>query len=132
MQVNSIFNEIDIANRIDYMLYIRLICLLILSCTTLTNAQDYTVQGIVLDADGRAVEYANILLLQQSDSTIVKGMSTEVDGTFVFTDVQDGNYVVDRDLEAITFDTAGTYKVIVQGREDAVGTYTFEVREGTE
>ena len=38
------------------------------------------------------------------------------------------DYDVSRDLETITFDTAGTYTIRVWGYEDTVGNYSFELR----
>ncbi|VAW10935.1 hypothetical protein MNBD_BACTEROID03-385 [hydrothermal vent metagenome] len=71
------------------------IIIFLLFCSTISSfSQEYTVSGNVQNTEGTPVLYANVLLLKSSDSTIVKGTSTDEKGTFVFKGVLTGNYVV--------------------------------------
>lgn len=57
-------------------------------------AQSGVVNGVVLDDEGNTLEYANVLLLLQSDSSLYKGVISEGGGAFTFDRVADGNYFV--------------------------------------
>ena len=52
------------------------------------------IKGTVTDESGTPPEYANVLLLQSSDSSLVKGTILSPDGTYYFEDVAPGNYLV--------------------------------------
>ena len=52
------------------------------------------VQGIIVDKSLKTVANANVLLLNFSDSTLVKGMISSADGSFVFDKVSKGQYIV--------------------------------------
>ncbi|WP_235537752.1 outer membrane beta-barrel family protein [Sediminicola sp. YIK13] len=58
------------------------------------SAQTYEVTGAVKDRNNEAVGYANVLLLQVSDSTVVQGASTDDSGRFVITNVQPKTYFI--------------------------------------
>ena len=71
------------------------IIIFLLFCSTISSfSQEYTVSGNIQNTEGTPVLYANVLLLKSSDSTIVKGTSTDEKGTFAFESVLAGNYVV--------------------------------------
>lgn len=50
--------------------------------------------GIVADDSGNRLSHANVLLLKSVDSTLVKGVLTGEDGTFLFGNVSVGSYIV--------------------------------------
>jgi hypothetical protein len=52
------------------------------------------IKGTLTDESGIPPEYANVLLLQSSDSSLVKGTILGPDGTYYFEDVAPGNYLV--------------------------------------
>lgn len=53
------------------------------------------IMGICKDKDGNPVEYANVLLLQQADSSkIFRGTTTDSIGQFRFSDIAPGAYVL--------------------------------------
>lgn len=52
------------------------------------------VKGTVADESGSPPEYATVLLLQPSDSSLVKGTILTPEGTYYFEDVVPGNYLV--------------------------------------
>lgn len=68
---------------------------LILVLTSFTlNAQNVTIKGIVEDTLGNALIGSTVLLMEASDSTMVKFSRTALDGSFIFKKVQTGNYIV--------------------------------------
>ncbi|MBN1143217.1 MAG: TonB-dependent receptor [Bacteroidales bacterium] len=55
-----------------------------------------TVRGMILDSTTRgAIEYATIGIYRVKDSSLVNGLVTGVDGTFVFKDIPAGEYYID-------------------------------------
>lgn len=52
------------------------------------------ITGRVTDQNAKIVEFATITLLKAKDSTLVKGLLTDVNGQFVFENIVEGNYVV--------------------------------------
>ncbi len=59
------------------------------------NAQSsYTISGLIQDKGGEPMAYANILLLEANDSTLVKGGLAKEDGTFEIENVSSGQYFV--------------------------------------
>lgn len=56
--------------------------------------QDYSVSGVVKDSGGTAIEFANLLLLNAADSTMVKGTTTSDKGNFLFENVAPNTYVL--------------------------------------
>jgi len=66
-----------------------------LSCSLFSFAQKtHTVKGIVEDTLGNALISSTVLLLERSDSTLVKFTRTELDGSFAFRKVPMGKYLV--------------------------------------
>ncbi len=58
------------------------------------SAQTYEVSGAVKDRNNEAVGYANVLLLQVSDSAVIHGASTDDVGRFVISNVQPKTYFI--------------------------------------
>jgi hypothetical protein len=56
-----------------------------------SSARD-EVSGKVTDAENKPVEFANVILISGSDSSVVKAALTGQDGEFNFDKVADGNY----------------------------------------
>ena len=71
---------------------IYLLCLL--SISSFTMAQTGVIKGQILDEEGQALEYANVLLLSAEDSTLIKGGLSEEAGKFMFERVAQGSYFV--------------------------------------
>ena len=57
------------------------------------GAKGQSISGKVLEPTGDPLSYANVLLLNLSDSSLVKGAVTDTLGNFVIFDVPDGNYL---------------------------------------
>ncbi|MEM6813242.1 MAG: outer membrane beta-barrel family protein [Bacteroidota bacterium] len=50
--------------------------------------------GQVEDMKNEPLSFANVILLQATDSTLVKGTITDMDGTFIISDVSKGRYLL--------------------------------------
>ncbi len=58
--------------------------------------QGGTISGIVFDSTShQKIEYANIVLLSKSDSSVINGTVTNTDGNFIINKIRPGNYFVD-------------------------------------
>lgn len=55
-------------------------------------AQSYEITGTVRNSDGDYVSYANVVLLQVSDSSLVKGSSADEEGRFLISEVRPDLY----------------------------------------
>ncbi|MBT8393991.1 MAG: carboxypeptidase-like regulatory domain-containing protein, partial [Bacteroidia bacterium] len=71
-----------------------IILLCTIFCLNLNAQSSYTINGLIQDSEGSPMAYSNVLLLNASDSTLVKGTLAKDDGTFVLDDVNSGNYMV--------------------------------------
>ncbi|WP_299821490.1 TonB dependent receptor [uncultured Pontibacter sp.] len=72
----------------------NLFLLLFLLAFTTLHAQQSSISGKVTDGENKAVGYANVLLLNAADSSLVKGALTEDAGTFLFEGIAAGTYKV--------------------------------------
>ncbi len=86
------------------------------------SAQTYEVSGAVKDRNNEAVGYANVLLLQVSDSAVVQGASTDEAGRFTITNVPPKTYF----LKA-SYIGSSSNLIAIDVREDiAIGTIIIE------
>jgi outer membrane receptor protein involved in Fe transport len=58
---------------------------------SLTSAQDYKISGIVLDTEGKALVYANVVL-ESKDGNPIKGTATDENGQFLLEGIVSGDY----------------------------------------
>ncbi len=73
----------------------QLLILIILFASAPVFAQGTgKVDGTVLDAAGKPVEFATVLLLQTADSSLAKGAITDARGAYLFEGIKYGNYWV--------------------------------------
>lgn len=63
--------------------------------TTVISAFAYTVVGTVVDAVGEPLISASVRLLASGDSTVVKGVVSDVDGKFTIPNVNKGSYILE-------------------------------------
>ena len=68
------------------------VCLLISTGLTSYALEDW--KGRVVDEENNPVSYANVVLLSKADSTVVSGVVTDEDGSFVLTTEEDGVLMV--------------------------------------
>ncbi|MCR4816786.1 MAG: TonB-dependent receptor family protein [Bacteroidales bacterium] len=77
--------------------YGLLVCCVV-SCVCLANAQTtdkYEIRGRVVDSrNGDLVQYANCMLLNSVDSAFVTGLTCDVQGVFVFSKMESGDYLL--------------------------------------
>lgn len=57
-------------------------CVFLASLSSTVFAQDYSVSGRVVDSSNNPIEFANVIILTQSDGDYLKGTSTDDDGFF--------------------------------------------------
>jgi hypothetical protein len=67
------------------------LCMIICSTTAFGQAR---IEGDVRTGDGAPVPFANVLLMNASDSTLAKGVITDVEGKFVLEGVASGNFYI--------------------------------------
>ena len=70
------------------------IVLLVLFTICGAYAQTFTITGKVVDEQNQIIPYANILLLQATDSTFVKGTSANEEGFFELSEVEPNLYLL--------------------------------------
>jgi len=68
--------------------------LLFLFCCSAYAQSSFNIKGVVEDTLGNSLIASTVLLLEQSDSTMVKFTRTALDGSFQFKKVAPGNYFV--------------------------------------
>ena len=77
-----------------------LTCLRLFCCTFLfalcfvSNAQDIVISGRVVDVNTQPISFANVVLLNSADSSLVKGTSTDHKGRYEFLSVIKGEYII--------------------------------------
>ncbi len=57
-------------------------------------AQDYKIEGKVVDQKNEPLGFVNILLLQKNDSTVIKGNSSSEEGNFSIENITKGSYLL--------------------------------------
>ncbi len=72
--------------------------LLLLSIITAFSLHAQTISGKIADEKQRPVRSATVLLLKQNDSSLVKSFLSDNEGSFKFTDVATGKYLVKIDV----------------------------------
>ena len=70
------------------------IALMLLLQSVLSFSQTGTITGLINDDKGQGLEFVNVLLLNASDSALVKGNVTELDGTFAIDLIEPGTYLI--------------------------------------
>ncbi len=105
----------------------NLFLLVLITITTLTlKAQNGIIKGQVTDAAGIAQEFTNILLLNPSDSTLIKGVVTNYDGEYIFEKVNEGAYLVRASL--IGYDDV--YSSLLNSKNEEITVPSLILTEG--
>ena len=84
------------------------------------------VSGVVLDQNNNPLEFANVLLLNASDSSLIKGDITLDQGLYTFTDIENGQYIVEANM--IGYDKAYSEIFTYQGTPITIN--SISVNEG--
>ncbi len=89
--------------------------LLFILCSAATYAQNYSVSGIVLDANSLPIEFANVIIFNEDESAILKGTSTDDKGYFNIINLEENTYVIK--ISYIGY-TSYTQKIVLAGNLD--------------
>ena len=57
-------------------------------------SQNQSISGSLLDAEGEPVSFANVLLKVAADSSMLKVEVSDIDGKFLFTQIETGDYFI--------------------------------------
>lgn len=104
-----------------------LLTTLLLSLISL-NAQKGMIKGTVTDEQGNLQEYANVLLLTPSDSSLIKGVVTNIEGEFIFEEVEKGEYLI----SATSIGFIDKYSSVIRSNYDAIVLETLVLQSGLE
>lgn len=110
---------ISVSSHYIHTLMKKSICTTVLLFCMLTNflfAKQPGIKGIIRNSNQEPVEFANVVLIQANDSSIVKAGLTETDGTYSFENIQQGQYKL----------------LVVQLGFDKHYTESFDLKEGAE
>ena len=69
------------------------------------------ISGLLLDADGKPMQYASVSLLKATDSTVVKGTLSTDAGLYIFDHINNGNYVIRATAVGYTKTVSTPFKV---------------------
>lgn len=72
---------------------IRTLLIFIASISAL-NAQDFRLNGEIVNNDEKPISYVTLLLMNLPDSTFVAGTATNNEGAFLLQNIQSGNYLL--------------------------------------
>ncbi|MEL6835082.1 MAG: TonB-dependent receptor [Bacteroidota bacterium] len=97
---------------------------LLLSGTTLFSQT--TVSGFVYDNEQSPLSYAGVMLLNASDSLLVKGAVSEDDGAFEFEDVPSGNYLLGISLIGYDDLFSSTFEITASESNRDLGAFQME------
>ncbi len=85
--------------------------ILILSIWVTQLSAQSTLTGTIIDDQSQPVSYANVVLYSSQDSTLIKGVVSEGDGTFALSDIAPGNYYVEATM--LSYKTVRTENISV-------------------
>jgi hypothetical protein len=86
------------------------------------SAQNGTIQGTVKDSSERPVQYVNVLLLNSSDSTLVKGMISDSLGRYLFEKISPGKYHIVASLSGMEQGLTRIFEIQPGNSETNMGT----------
>ncbi len=95
-------------------------------CSLTSYGQSFSVSGTVIDADNISIEFANIILLSEDESEVLKGTSTDDNGFFSILNLEEATYVLK--ISYIGFESFNQ-KIILRGNLDL---QTIQLNEASE
>jgi iron complex outermembrane receptor protein len=98
---------------------------LIISMISFSNSNAQTINGKVIDKDSKPQEFVNILLLKAADSSLHKGTITDVNGDFLFEDMENGNYLVAASMVGYTKTYTDAFELSESNKTHSVGDILF-------
>ncbi len=100
------------------------VALLLLSSISLFSQTSIT--GAVFDAEQTPLSYAGVMLLNASDSLLVRGAVSEDDGAFQFTDIPSGKYLLGISLIGYDDFFSSTFEISAEERERDLGAFRMQ------
>lgn len=101
----------------------------ILTCFSISaQTPSGIIKGKLIDEKKAVLEYANVLLLNPNDSTLIKGVVTNLEGEFVFEAVEVGEYLV----LASSVGFAEQYSPLITSKNDIVELAPLVLTQGLE
>ncbi|WP_299223472.1 outer membrane beta-barrel family protein [uncultured Psychroserpens sp.] len=99
---------------------------LFLVCSIVSYGQDASVSGTIVDAKNNPIEFANVILITEDESAILKGVSSNVNGYFSLGSIEPNTYIIN--ISYIGFEDY-KQKLIVTGNLDLK---TIKLNESSE
>lgn len=87
------------------------------------------IHGIIKDANGKPLQYATVLLLKASDSSLVKGAISTTTGSYVFQSITMGKYFIRADFTGM--ENADTKKFVVDKDKRDIHLETLNLKTAT-
>ncbi|WP_431132980.1 TonB-dependent receptor domain-containing protein [Psychroserpens mesophilus] len=95
-------------------------------CSLMSFGQSLSISGTVIDADNHPIEFANVIILNEDESEILKGTSTNDNGFFDILNLEANTYVLK--ISYIGFENFNQ-KIILTGHLDLT---TIQLRQVSE
>ena len=103
-----------------------LIVIFLFSFTAVQGQQNNNIRGHLINQKEEPVLYATVALIDATDSSLVKGTLSGVDGTFNLENIQPGNYLLR--ISHVSFRTAKRPLAFSGGSTYRTGTIVMEER----
>ena len=87
-------------------------------CCSMLGFGQSQINGKVVNAEGEALLYANVVLFSAADSTFIKGAVTNQDGEFNFSSVAPGSYFCETSMVGFTKSSTDVFSVNNSGTID--------------
>ncbi len=79
-----------------------ILLILLLSSFSIEGIGQTVIRGLALDENNERLGFANVLLRQEADSTMVKGAVSREDGFFIFENISTGKYFIELSILGYT------------------------------
>ena len=107
----------------------KLTLLFSLACFCLCLSQQLKSQslhGVIQDADGKLLQFANVLLLKSPDSSLVKGMITDGAGKYSFENIKNGKYLITATFTGMSQVFTQVLEITLDKKEIDAGTISLK------
>ena len=84
------------------------------------------IHGIIKDADGKLLQFANVLLLESSDSSLVKGTISDVSGKYSFENIKNGKYLITATFTGMSQVFTQVLEITLDKKEIDAGTISLK------
>lgn len=94
----------------------NLLSLILVFSSGLLFSQNSFVEGQVFDSENNSLEFVNVLLMSQADSSLYRGTISESDGRFLFENIDKGTYYVEASMVGLGTATSEVFQVGSQSK----------------